>query len=437
MNTSPSPDLQGPRQVRREPVLLQYAVMGYLAMLPLGHLVVLPVAGVWMTAADGLLGLLILAGAVEVLRARSDDSSVEGPADPGELASVLPGVYLLLFAAWVAASGFWGFHREYAFLKGLGFAGLSLGVFAISGCRMNWRRAVDAWLVGTILAMVVTWVPAVLGPEVLRERVAYLGGMVDGLPFPRVRGPFLHPNMFGDYLVVSAVLLWTRWGDWSRRNHVATVVFGACVAFSLVMTVSSAWASAGIVMTFVALTQFRGRAGALMSLRRPIPALLVIGGVSLTVVSATSLLAPMNFGVGPVTVETGGIRPHIWSSALEAVKAAPIRGVGAAPYLAEAADPIALGSAPMLWDASSVYLSVLAQFGLIGFLLAAFPIFLIVRGILTAGVSTVRIALLVAFLSVGVHGVFQASEEQRHVWALLGIAMLVMRWRAMRVEGEG
>jgi O-Antigen ligase len=414
------------------PVMLQYAVLGYLALLPVGHLVVIPVRGVWMTGADGLLGVLLLAGAISLFGSRRSIPGGDTPVDPGGLASVLPAVLLLLFAAWVAASGLWGFHRGYALLKGLGFAGLSLGVFAIGGCGLNWRRAVDAWLVGLILALAVTWIPSALGPEVLRDRVVYLGGMVDGLPLPRLRGPFLHPNMFGDYLVVSLALLWTRWSAWSRRNRPGTMAFGAAVVLTLVMTVSSAWVQAGVVMTLMGLAHCRRRAGRPISLRRPIPAFLLVSGIALTVVTAASLIDPLHFSFGPWSVQTGGIRPSIWASAFEAVKTAPLRGVGAAPFLAQAADPRFLGSAPTLWDAHSIYLSLLAQFGVVGLLLAAAPVFLIVRNLLAEGVSTVRIALLVALLSVGVHGIFQASEELRHVWALLGIAVLVTHWGAVR-----
>jgi len=388
-----------------------------------------------MTAADPLLGILILAGGIEFFRARQS-TAVTGPADPGEVASVGPAVFLLVFAAWVAMSAFWSFHPTYALLKGLGTAALGLGVIFIGGSKLPWRRAIDAWLLGAAVAVLVTWVPALLGPEVLRERVVYMGGMVDGLPFPRVRGPFIHPNLFGDYLVVSSVLLWARWGDWRRSRPVLSILLAVGLAWTFLTTVSSAAVQAGIVMVFMGLTTMRRRGGMVSTVRRPVPVLMLVSGLLLTVVTTASLVLPSDFAVGPVQVDTGGIRPEIWESAFEAVKEAPVLGVGAAPYVALAADPRAPGEEPGLWDAHNAYLSIWAQYGFVGLILAAFPLFLIVRNLLHDGASSVRIALLVAILSVGVHGVFSASEEFRHVWALFGVAVLVAHWGAMRVGAE-
>jgi O-antigen ligase/polysaccharide polymerase Wzy-like membrane protein len=417
-----------------EPVFLQYAVLAYLVVLPVAHLLTVPMGGVWMTAADPLLGILILVGVVEWVRARRADGN-DHPADPGQVASVRPALFLLVFAAWVAASALWGFHAKYALLKGLGTVALALGVIVIGESKLPWRRAIDAWLLGTGLAVLVTWVFALVGPEALSARVLYTGGMVDGLPFLRVRGPFVHPNLFGDYLVVSGVLLWARWGDWRRARPMWSGVLAVGLAGTFIATVSSAAVQAGIAMMFLGLTTMRRRGGMGSSLRRPLPILLLVAGLLTTVVTTASLVIPSDFSVGPLQVETGGIRPVIWESAFEAVKEAPLLGVGAAPYVALAADPRAPGSDPGLWDAHNAYLSVWAQYGLVGLLLGALPLFLIVRNLLREGTSNVRIALLVALLSAAVHAVFAASEEFRHLWALLGIAVLATHWGAMRVGG--
>lgn len=415
----------------QEPVLLQYAVLAYLALLPVGHLAYLPLAGVYTTLTDGLLGIVLLIGLAELLRGRlGPDASLP---DPGRPVTAVQGVLLLLFAAWVAASALWGYHTSYALLKGLGFAALALGVVAIGESRLNWRTAVDAWLAGTALTILVTWIPALLGPEVLRERVIYLGGMVDGLPFPRVRGPMLHPNMFGDYLVVSAALCWTRWGEWRRRAPVGTLVFAGALIGTIVMTVSSAWVGAGVLMFFIGLLHTRRRDGSPSThFKRPVPALLILGGVALTAVSSASLLAQMDFHLGAFSVSTGGIRPEIWSSAMGALREAPLIGVGAAPYLGAApADPFVPAGALSLWDAHNTYISILGQFGGIGAILFFLPIVLIVYELLRGGVSSVRIGIMVAVFAVALHGVFQASEELRHFWALLGIAVLVAHREAM------
>jgi len=415
----------------RDPVLLQYAVLAYLALLPLGHILYMPLAGVYTTVTDIILGIVLLAGVAEFLRGRM--GTYPDLPDPGRLVTMVQGVLLLLFAGWVAASSIWGYHTEYALLKGLGFVALTLGVVAIGESRLNWRMAIDAWLVGTAITIVVTWIPAMLGPEVLRERVVYLGGMVDGLPFPRVRGPMVHPNMFGDYLVVSAALLWTRWGAWKAWSPAVAITFLAALIGTIVMTVSSAWIGAGVVMFFVGLLNTRRRTGTpTHHFKRPIPALLIVGGAALTAVSAASLLAQMEFSLGPISVATGGIRPDIWASSLGALEEAPVLGVGAAPYLGEAtSDPFAPAAGMSLWDAHNTYISILGQFGAIGAILFFLPLAMIVRELVSDGVSSVRNGLLVALLAVAVHGIFQASEELRHAWALLGIAVLVAHREAM------
>ena len=270
-----------------------------------------------------------------------------------------------------------------------------------------------------------------MGPDALQTRLLYSGGSIRGLPLPRVSGPFPHPNMFGDFLVVSGAILWARWDalreEWGR----GAVAAAWLLAGTLVMTVSSAWLGAGVLLTALGLLTMRQRDGRLsVQLKRPVPVIFVITGVILFTMTLAGLLVPMAVDVAGLSITGNGIRPTIWLSALEAFKEAPIAGVGARPFLAVAADPLSSTSAAALWDAHNVYLSILGQFGLVGAALLAGALTVVIRTLVTEGTTRRHAVLVVAMLAVGVHGVAAANEEFRHVWALLGLVGLagVPQW---------
>jgi O-antigen ligase len=124
-------------------------------------------------------------------------------------------------------------------------------------------------------------------------------------------------------------------------------------------------------------------------------------------------------------VFTTAVRPEIWKSSLAAIALAPLRGVGASPYLASAPDPGAAFT-PALWDAHDAYLSVLGQFGVVGLLLLGVGLWLVVSGSRRgAPPSRARSAILLALVAAAAHAVFLASEDLRHLWILLGLLGVV------------
>ena len=116
-------------------------------------------------------------------------------------------------------------------------------------------------LLGTLICLAVTWIGILAGPDALQTRLLYEGGSVRGLPLPRVSGPFPHPNMFGEFLVVSGVILWTRWEAARERWGPGAVAAAWLLAGTLVMTVSSAWLGAGVLLTAMGLLTMRQRDG--------------------------------------------------------------------------------------------------------------------------------------------------------------------------------
>ena len=417
-----------------DPVILRFAVLTYLVVLPVGHLVAIPVNGTMAAGSDVFLALVLLAGIIELARVSGTyvTRKVERvPLLSGHGAFHMSTFFMMAFAVWVALSASWSPNPTYAVTKGLAFAALSMGALAIVWCGANWGRAADAWLLGTTICLVVTWLGVLLGPEALQTRMVYGGGSIRGLPILRVSGPFPHPNMFGDYLVVSSAILWVRWRALRDVWGWGAVAVAWLLAGTLLMTVSSAWLGAGALLTAIGLLTMRQR-GRRLSFRknRPGPFLLVVTGVILFTMTLWGLVLPMGVDVAGLSVTASGIRPAIWSSALEAFKEAPIGGVGADPFLAVAADPLDGTSATALWDAHNIYLSILGQFGLVGAALLGGAVAVIAWRLVRTGATRKHAVLLVALLAAGVHGVAVASEEFRHLWALLGLIGLagVPQW---------
>jgi len=403
--------------------LLGAAVLLYLAVLPLGHLVVLPLAGANATATDiALAGLLVIA-ALEVLRVRTRGRAVGallGPWAPALDTFNLAILCLLAYSLWVLLGTIWSPAPAYAMAKGGATAALVLGALCVRWSGLSLRKAMDAWLVGATIAIAATVLLVLLGPEHLRGYPLYYGGGVEGLPIPRYQGPFLHPNMLGDYLVVSGVLLWARWPDLARRARWLAVALGVLLGVSLLFTFSTAWLGAGLALLLLGRTAQRGAmvwcgAGAR------------ILGAAILAVTLAGIVFPLRIDAFGIEIVTNGIRPHIWASAAQAYLDSPLVGIGASPVVAHAASPLVPGGAPLIWDAHSLYLSLLTQFGLPGVLLFGAGAVLLIRTLWCAEASRGRTALLVAVLAVAMHGVVTASEDFRHLWALVGIMGLLRK----------
>ncbi len=408
-----------------DPKHLRVAVFVYLAILPLSHLVSFYVWGARATLADPALLMLLAVALFELGRLGPAALKHPSPLPPPRMTVVFHAVALLLvgFGVWAAVTSVWGVSPEYAHAKGAAYLALALGAVAILWCGADWRKAVDAWLLGTLLSLLVLWIPAFVGPDVLSTRVIHMGFSVGGLPVPRVQGPFFHPNMFGDYLVVSGALLWARWDD-LRHDWTWLPLAGAfLLVVTLGLTASTAWLGAGVLLAMLGLAQIRGS-------RKPgshleaVPAALIASGVLLFVMTLMVVLLPVDIVLGDATLVTGGFRPRIWESVLPVILGSPLAGVGASPWVASAVDPMAVGGGLAYWDAHNIYLSVMAQFGVAGLALLTTAIVLLVREVLREGATRARIALLTALLAVSAHGVAIASEDFRHLWALLGLVGL-------------
>ena len=394
------------------------AVQAYLVLLPAGHVLLLPVGGVMSTGADIALLFLLLATVFELVSVPEEADRLRvGLSGGGSLGAAaggfLRGVALLvLFGVWVALSALWSFHPEYALTKAAGYTALALGAAAIAVSGVDWRRAADAWLIGTALAVVLALGGAMIGPEALRGRVVYEAGGVIGLPFSRLSGPFLHPNMFGDYLVTSALLLWARWPELDALAKKAAMALAVALGISLFLTVSTAWIGGGVALALLGRSQ-----GGLW--QRWV-------GTAVAGAILVAVLVPLDLTAVGLDIASTGIRPQIWLGSLRAVLDSPLLGVGASPYLAEAFDPAmeTIG----LWDAHNAVLSVLGQFGPLGLGLLAAGLWMTTRGVFGTGSRAgdrATYALRLALIAMAVHSLFLASEDLRHLWAVVGLVGVV------------
>ncbi|HEX9885128.1 MAG TPA: O-antigen ligase family protein [Longimicrobiales bacterium] len=412
--------MTGPVDTARTPLgrAAGLVAVAYVATLPLAHLVVVPVGGAAATLSDIVLAVLVLVCGGAAWGARGGAEARRSIDSSAAL-----GIALLLgFGVWIAVSALWGFHTNHALVKGGGIVALALGAWLLGTATTGPDRLADGWLMGSLVALLVTVLFGLAGTDVLRERILYTGGRVEGLPFIRLQGPFPHPNLFGEYLFVSGVLLWWRWPAWVGRRRVLGVALAAGLAAGLALSVSSAAVAVGAGLIALA---FQGSSG--LTPGRRVGALAC--GAVLVAVTLAAAVWPITFSVAGVAITTGGGRPEIWMGALEAVKEAPLLGVGSAPFLAATTEAVAPGGVLRYWDAHSTYLSVLGQFGPVGMILFFGGLAFVARGVLAATRASdpasgrLRAALIVLAAGLLVHWVTIAGEDFRHLWALLGLGV--------------
>ncbi len=393
--------------------LNEAAVVAVLALAPLGHLLTLP-TGIRASGTDLLIGGFALSFGLT--------RSGRRPA-----AGIAPTLVLMAFGVWCLLGSTWSPTPGYATTKGVAYGVLLACAYAVAQSdAVRSGIAYDGWIVGVCLALLTVAAGLMLGGSA-RERVLFGGGGISGLGFPRVRGPFAHPNEFGGFLAVSIPLVWAR-GEKLRNRFggpVVVALWGA-VTTTLIFTASSAWLGVGVLLV---------AAGICASDWSPIRR--VFAGLAGAATACVVFLAAVGKAPSGVLI-FNGIRPSIWRSTMEAVGSAPIRGVGATPVIASAVDPAAPQWGPLGWDAHQLVLSLWAQFGGVGLLLffaawslAAWRVYAdILRSRTEVGFAKnrrkgdrLRWAVLAAALVWFTHGLLIANEDLRHGWLLFGLLM--------------
>lgn len=335
--------------------------------------------------------------------------------------------WLALYAAALSLSAFGSPNRARSLLKLAGSVYL-IGLSALAMVQVQsvaaLRRALSAWLVGA----------AATGAAALLGVVLFAGGVADArinlflsirgsLPsgsYPRVRGLFLNPNMFCAYLVASlAILVAVRQAGWVGRTVFVSMTMAVVVAAAF--SLSPGLGGLLLVMAFFTWVRWNDRHPRIV---RAVIAVSVAGAVAFLLVMMVS----------PPTAFAPRFRPSsrvlTWIAAAKTFRAHPWtgKGLGLDPVYVEYVNPS--GTLEALTDAHNVWLSLLAQAGIVG--LASFlaiVIFLLrgtrplslrnTRHVLQSGLT---VAFVAGFLYQSVSGSF---EDTRHVWVLIGLLAAV------------
>ena len=127
-------------------------LLGLVFALPILQVLRFAWAGAWATAADlvaaAALGMAVADGVIDRVRG---DGSTRG-SGPGVGRLVGP---VLAVAAWVALSGAWGHHPEYAAAKGLSVALWGGTAVALATGTIPTERWVRAWLYGVMATLLI------------------------------------------------------------------------------------------------------------------------------------------------------------------------------------------------------------------------------------------------------------------------------------------
>ena len=243
--------------------------------------------------------------------------------------------------------------------------------------------------------------------------------------YPRIEGFFNYPSLLCNYLSITAAFLvlsvsagWLKW-------HFA-VPFGICLlivdAFTLTPGLGGLFLAGGIFVWF------RGRSS---TSRR----LALAGGIAAAAIflfAASVTLFSHNPDGTRVPISAGEItrshRAEAWRTSFQSFLQNPTLGRGIDMPVAESRFVDPSGNQQLLTDAHNIYLSVLAESGLVGFVsLTVFAAFLFIslvrlrsdNGTIALVASSLLLALLDSLLYQGLTGSY---EDTRHLWVLFGIA---------------
>ena len=298
-----------------------------------------------------------------------------------------------------------------------------------------------AWLAGTgitILASLAGFVLFYLGYKTQADNyfLSHAGSLPAG-NYPRIHALLANANMMCNYLNVSAMfallaaeLGWIkRWLGWLLAVAVAVAAF-----FTLSPGIGGIILSVGLWMSVKCLA-----AGQAAKSRVTLAAALMGAMIFLTAagVSPDTPNTDRQITIAGVTIEPS-VRVLVWNETFQTMARYPLLGVGTGIDPVKMIYTTVAGQGQILSDAHNMYLSVAAQYGIVGFAAFALLLFFLIRRFRfdlsderRAIVTAASCAIIGAFLYQGLTGSF---EDARHLWILIGVFAGAAAERATTID---
>ena len=338
--------------------------------------------------------------------------------------------WVALYGTALFASAALSADRGRSFIKFAGdcylFGLASLVIFHVRSTAAL-RRTLFAWIGGIVITLtsvvagLLLFAVGVIDPK--RNFALSIHGSLPEGAYPRVMGLFLNPNMYCAYLVASlAIVIAICKAGWMKPR--TGVVLGIGVAVAAFWSLSPGLGGLLLVVGFAAWTYWKDAAPALARA-------LVVAGVA----GAAAFLMAAMVSLGP----GGSVDPHrllpssrllAWIGALKTIPEHPWLGKGLGLEVVEIGYTNPSGIYEWLTDAHNMWLSVLAQCGLVGLVALVAMITALLRGATarpaTGPIECVRSGLTLAFVAGFLYQSLTGSfENTRYAWVLMGLVAAV------------
>ncbi len=344
-------------------------------------------------------------------------------------------IFVGIYAFALSLSTVFSITPEKSFYKLLGefyLFGLAVLTFNLGREKKFFRQIVFAWLVGTSLTVLASFLGFTLFYLGLTAQdtnyfLSHLGSLPAG-NYPRIRALFENANMMCDFLNVSLLLaiLAAKLG-WIGETAAKLLYVGIC--FAALFTLSPGLG--GIVLSLGLWFWINtGKQRKLLLSKGTFASAIIIAAA----IFGTTLISPdtdntdQDFKVPFVEKNLEvSVRVLIWEDTLQTVRSNPWVGKGTGADAAMVQYRTLSGDQQILSDAHNIWLNVLGQTGLIG--LAAFILlvaYLLSKCTISVGEGKqndfTRLALSCAFIGAFLYqGLSGSFEDARHLWILIGL----------------
>lgn len=307
------------------------------------------------------------------------------------------------FVGLIALSGVWSLDPAETADRAWTFAQLAVMVWLIGEFapdRASQRVVLGAYVLGALVAIASTWSAFLSGSAVAEDRYAASG---------------FNPNDLAFVLALGIPMAWfLAITTPSRRVRVLAALYPVAAVATVLLTASRG----GTVMTIIALLVIPATwTRAPIELRRPVAGAAVACVLLVPALIPAASLERVMSTADEIGSGTLNARTDIWKAGARIFASAPGLGIGAGAFSEGVRDH--LGND---YPAHNVYLAVLVDLGLVGFVLFAAVLLLAIHAIHRAsGLERRALAVLIIVLLVG----FLSTnwEWRKQTWLILGLLL--------------